>query len=92
MMNAHLKFDKNSNEYKKLKKLIEKEKLIEKNNIPYPLYQRKRKESKIDNIRETIYNYENNMSNQEIKNIKINFEQSINNSNNNVNDNNINCV
>ena len=90
MMNAHLKFDKNSNEYKKLKKLIEKEKLIEKNNIPYPLYQRKRKESKIDNTRETIYNYENNMSNQEIKNIKINFEQSINNSNNNVNDNNIN--
>ena len=83
MMNAHLKFDKNSNEYKKLKKLIEKEKLIEKNNIPYPLYQRKRKESKIDNTRETIYNYENNMSNQEIKNIKINFEQSINNSNNN---------
>ena len=84
MMNAHLKFDKNSNEYKKLKKLIEKEKLIEKNNIPYPLYQRKRKESKIDNTRETIYNYDNNMSNQEIKNIKINFEQSINNINNNI--------
>ena len=61
MMNAHLKFDKNSNEYKKLKKLIEKEKLIEKNNIPYPLYQRKRKESKIDNtllkINFNIFNF-----------------------------------
>ena len=79
MMNEHLKFDKKSEEYKKLKKLIKKEKMIG-NNLPFI--------SVYDNTGQTEESFKFKKSNQEIKSLKIVCEQNINDSTHTVINNN----